>query len=78
MIPAAEDFGEIKRRMRELREEQGMLDDDPLTAATDALEAIASTFGLNREHGETDIQLRARILIKMTAHRGGHLLGDFP
>ena len=69
MIPAAEDFGEIKRRMRELREEQGMLDDDPLTAASEELDYIGTIYGLTREASETDENFRVRLLVKITARQ---------
>lgn len=65
--PIAEDFGDINRRLRELREEAGILDDDPMTAASDALDAIADIYGMTRGSGEPDVQLRARILIKLTS-----------
>ena len=67
MIPASQDYGEINRRLRELRAEQGLPDDDPLTATGDSLDMIGAVYGLKRSSTESEDTFRARIMIKVTA-----------
>lgn len=77
MARAADDYDGIKRRMRELRQEEGLQDTDPVTATGRDLDAIGAVYGLSREVGEADPSFRAKILIKITSRTriGGIVLG---
>lgn len=65
--PASQDFAEINRRLRELRAEQGLPDDDPMTAVGDSLDMIGAVYGLKRTSTESDDTFRARIMIKVSS-----------
>ena len=67
VIPAAENFSDIARRMRELRQEQGLSDNDPLTASGRDLDAIGAVHGLKRETAEGDLSFRAKVMITLAS-----------
>lgn len=61
MAYLADDLGDISKRIREIKKEEGRVDDNWRTATTADLDAIASGFGLERANYENDETLRGRI-----------------
>lgn len=57
----ADDMKAIQDRMREIRKESGLPDDNWQTACGVALDAIAGTYDLVRRDYEADYSLRNRI-----------------
>jgi hypothetical protein len=63
----ADEFGEIARRLREIRREEGVEEDDAYHIASgERLDDIAEYHGVEKRRvGETDRSLRERILDKV-------------
>lgn len=58
---AADALSDIAHRMHEIRKEENRCDPDWRTASTSDLDAVAATYGLERNNYETDETLRGRI-----------------